>query len=133
MDEICTARSEAQRRCACAGRVKAFAEAESALESANEELIKISGELALLIANKGKEVSAAFSLTEAEKVMNCASWREASRNGTASEEVFGSWCADHGLYKSSDCSRTQAPAYCSSSNNNGLFDIKDLDGAGSDI
>ncbi len=133
MDEICTARSEAQRRCACAGRVKAFAEAESALESANEELIKISGELALLIANKGKEVSAAFSLTEAEKVMNCASWREASHNGTASESEFGSWCADHGLYKTSDCSRTQSPAYCSSSNNNGLFDIKDLDGAGSDI
>lgn len=133
MDEICTARSEAQRRCACAGRVKAFAEAESALESANEELIKISGELALLIANKGKEVSAAFSLTEAEKVMNCASWREASNNGTASDTTFGTWCEDHGLYKSSDCSRTQAPSYCSSSNNNGLFDIKDLDGAGSDI
>ncbi|MBO4480750.1 MAG: hypothetical protein J5742_03985 [Alphaproteobacteria bacterium] len=133
MDEICTARSEAQRRCACAGRVKAFAEAESALESANEELIKISGELALLIANKGKEVSAAFTLTEAEKVMNCASWREASHNGTASEETFGSWCSDHGLYKTSDCSRTQAPSYCSSTNNNGLFDIKDLDGAGSDI
>ena len=40
MDEICTARNEAQRRCACAGRVKAFAEAENALNSANEELIK---------------------------------------------------------------------------------------------
>ena len=73
MDEICTARNVAQRRCACAGRVKAFAEAETALESANEELIKVSGELALLIANKGKDVSDAFQLTEAEQVMNCVS------------------------------------------------------------
>ena len=65
MDEICTARNAAQRRCACAGRVKAFAEAETALETANEELIKVSGELALLIANKGKDVSSAFQLTDA--------------------------------------------------------------------
>lgn len=133
MDEICTARSEAQRRCACAGRVKAFAEAESALESANEELIKISGELALLIANKGKEVSAAFSLTEAEMVMNCASWREASHNGKASRETFGTWCEDHGLYDTNECSVTRSPDYCKSNNNKGLFDISNLDGAGSDI
>lgn len=134
MDEICTARSEAQRRCACAGRVKAFAEAESALESANEELIKISGELALLIANKGKEVSAAFSLTEAEMVMNCASWREASHNGQSSnKEKFGTWCEDHGLYDTNECSVTRVPDYCKSANNKGLFDIANLDGAGSDI
>ena len=138
MDEICTARNQAQRRCACAGRVKAFAEAEDALESANEELIKVSGELALLIANKGKEVSAAFSLTDAEKVMNCASWREASKNGTATESEFGSWCADHGEYGSgssgrSACSNTRAPSYCYSNENQQLFDVSNLDGAGSDI
>ena len=132
MDEICTARNEAQRRCACAGRVKAFAEAENALESANEELIKVSGELALLIANKGKEVSAAFSLTDAEKVMNCASWREVSKNGSATAAEFGTWCEEHGLYTTSDCSRTQAPAYCTNESVYG-FDVKNLDGAGSDI
>ena len=134
MDEICTARNEAQRRCACAGRVKAFAEAEDALESANEELIKVSGELALLIANKGKEVSAAFSLTDAEKVMNCASWREASKNGTATDTEFGTWCADHGEFGSNTtCSKTTAPSYCYENKNNYMFDVSNLDGAGSDI
>ncbi len=133
MDEICTARNEAQRRCACAGRVKAFAESENALEAANEELIKVSGELALLIANKGKEVSAAFSLTDAEKVMNCASWREASKNGTATQAQFGSWCADHGEY-GTQCSELRAPSYCYKGQENKFaFDVGDLDGAGSDI
>ena len=138
MDEICTARNAAQRRCACAGRVKAFAEAEDALESANEELIKVSGELALLIANKGKEVSSAFSLTDAEKVMNCASWREVAHmdtSGTAGvscdESTMKTWCESHGEY--SGCSCTAAPTYCKSTGNNGLFDVADLDGAGSDI
>jgi hypothetical protein len=131
MDEICTARNEAQRRCACAGRVKSFAEAESALESANEELIKISGQLALLIANKGKEVSAAFELTDAEKVMNCVSWRDASQNGT-SDKNFGDWCAEHGLFASGECSYSSAPSYCTNESVYG-FDVKNLDGAGSDI
>jgi hypothetical protein len=131
MDEICTARNEAQRRCACAGRVKAFAEAEDALNSANEELIKISGQLALLIANKGKEVSAAFELTDAEKVMNCVSWREASNNGT-SEKNFGNWCAEHALFASGSCSYSIAPAYCTNESVYG-FDVANLDGAGSDI
>lgn len=133
MDEICTARNAAQRRCACAGRVTAFAAAENALESANEELIKVSGQLALLIANKGKDVSAAFTLTDAEKVMNCASWREASQNGKASDEDFGDWCANHGEFDTSACSKTTAPAYCNSTNNGNLFDVSDLDGSGSDI
>ena len=132
MDEICTARNEAQRRCACAGRVKAFAEAEDALNSANEELIKISGQLALLIANKGKEVSAAFELTEAEKVMNCVSWREASKNKTATAAEFGKWCEEHAIFDSSECSITQAPSYCTNESVYG-FDVKNLDGAGSDI
>ena len=142
MDEICTARNAAQRRCACAGRVKAFAEAEDALESANEELIKISGELALLIANKGKEVSAAFSLTDAEKVMNCASWREVAHldgsNSTyqgysCDEKAMKEWCQSHGEYNTSNCGCSTPPTYCKSASNNGLFDVKDLDGAGSDI
>ena len=150
MDEICTARNEAQRRCACAGRVKAFAEAESQLESANEELIKVSGELALLIANKGKEVSAAFSLTDAEKVMNCASWREVAHtdgyttlSSTTSstgkttkicdETEMTTWCQSHGEYNTSTCNCSTPPTYCKSSGNNGLFDVKNLDGAGSDI
>ena len=132
MDEICTARNAAQRRCACAGRVKAFAEAEAALEQANEELIKVSGELALLIATKGKDVSQAFQLTDAEKVMNCVSWKEASKNGTASEDDFGDWCAEHALYDDT-CSRQSPPSYCEKTGNNFGFDIDDLDGSGSDI
>jgi len=130
MDEICTARNAAQRRCACAGRVTAFAEAEAALETANEELIKASGELALLIANKGKDVSSAFQLTDAEKVMNCVSWREVSKNGSATDAEFGDWCAEHGIFDES-CSVKTAPKYCK--DNSFGFDVANLDGNGSDI
>jgi len=135
MDEICTARNSAQRRCACAGRVKAFAEAETALESANEELIKVSGELALLIANKGKDVSEAFQLTDAEKVMNCVSWQETTQKyGTNSDEAIA-WCNNHSIYgesgnKLSTCAK---PSYCTSSGNNFGFDIANIDGSSSDI
>ncbi len=132
MDEICTARNAAQRRCACAGRVKAFAEAEAALETANEELIKVSGELALLIASNGKDVSDAFKLTDAEKVMNCVSWRDASQNGTIAAKDFGDWCAEHGIFDGS-CSEKSAPSYCSEKGNTFGFDVKNLDGSGSDI
>ncbi len=132
MDEICTARNAAQRRCACAGRVKAFAEAESALESANEELIKVSGELALLVATKGKDVSDAFQLTDAEKVMNCVSWQEASENGTATSDEFGDWCAQHAIFDGT-CSNTTPPSYCKESGNDFGFDVSNLDGSGSDI
>ncbi|MBE6457099.1 MAG: hypothetical protein E7008_04120 [Alphaproteobacteria bacterium] len=134
MDEICTARNAAQRRCACAGRVKAFAEAETALETANEELIKVSGELALLIANKGKDVSEAFQLTDAEKVMNCVSWRDASKYGTATDTEFGDWCAKHGIYDGK-CGPKTAPSYCTpgGEGNTFGFDIQNLDGTGSDI
>ena len=132
MDEICTARNETQRRCACAGRVKSFAAAEDALESANAELLKIAGQVALLNMTKGKEVSAAFSLTDAEKVMNCVSWREASDNGT-NKDNFGEWCAEHGLFSSSDCAYNKEPSYCKSENNGNLFDIGNLDGTSSDI
>ena len=135
MDEICTARNAAQRRCACAGRVKAFAEAETALESANEELIKVSGELALLIANKGKDVSDAFQLTDAEKVMNCVSWQETTQKyGVNSTEAI-KWCNNHSIYGAdgaalSTCSK---PSYCTSTGNNFGFDIANIDGSSSDI
>ncbi|MDR1338018.1 MAG: hypothetical protein LBJ73_03230 [Rickettsiales bacterium] len=131
MDEICTARNAAQRRCACAGRVKAFADAEAKLESANEELIKVSGELALLIATKGKDVSAAFQLTDAEKVMNCVSWQDANKQGTWTSDEANKWCTSHGIYNNSDtCAK---PSYCSASGNNFGFDVTSLNGSGSDI
>ena len=135
MDEICTARNAAQRRCACAGRVKAFAEAEAALETANEELIKVSGELALLIANKGKDVSQAFMLTDAEKVMNCVSWQDAYKDGSWTTGSVDSdaykWCTSHGIYEGAEtCAK---PKYCESSGNNFGFDIDNIDGNSSDI
>ena len=138
MDEICTARNSAQRRCACAGRVRAFAEAETALESANEELIKVAGELALLVANKGKDVSEAFQLTDAEKVMNCVSWQEVTqRYGVSSEEAID-WCYNHSIYGSNGgrVASCAQPAYCSSTGtgaNTFGFDIKNIDGSSSDI
>lgn len=135
MDEICTARNTAQRRCACAGRVKAFAEAETALESANEELIKVSGELALLIANKGKDVSDAFQLTDAEKVMNCVSWQETTQKyGVNSDEAI-KWCNNHSIYlkDGNKLSTCEKPSYCTAGGNNFGFDIKNIDGSSSDI
>lgn len=135
MDEICTARNAAQRRCACAGRVKAFAEAETALESANEELIKVSGELALLIANKGKDVSDAFQLTDAEKVMNCVSWQETIQKYGTNSEAAIKWCNNHSIYgENGDTLTTCAkPKYCDRTGNNFGFDITDIDGSSSDI
>ena len=135
MDEICTARNAAQRRCACAGRVKAFAEAEAALEQANEELIKVSGELALLIATKGKDVSQAFQLTDAEKVMNCVSWKEVTdQYGQSSDEAI-EWCNNHGIYgtNGSALSSCSQPSYCTETGNNFGFDIANIDGNSSDI
>lgn len=135
MDEICTARNAAQRRCACAGRVKAFADAEAKLESANEELIKVSGELALLIATKGKDVSQAFQLTDAEKVMNCVSWKEAYKDGTwttgGTDSDAYKWCTSHGIYSNADT--CPQPDYCKASGNTFGFDVSNLDGSGSDI
>ncbi len=136
MDEICTVRNAAQRRCACAGRVRAFADAEAKLESANEELIKVSGELALLIATKGKDVSSAFTLTEAEKVMNCVSYQDAKEVATTSntrEEDMVAWCQNHMMYDTGKCSYSVQPSYCSPSGNNFGFDVSKLDGSGSDI
>ena len=135
MDEICTARNAAQRRCACAGRVKAFAEAETALESANEELIKVSGELALLVATKGKDISSAFQLTDAEKVMNCVSWQETTNKYGQSSTQAIEWCNNHGIYGSNGATLTSCskPSYCSTSGNNFGFDVANIDGDSSDI
>lgn len=138
MDEICTARNAAQRRCACAGRVKAFAEAEAALETANEELIKVSGELALLVASGGKDVSSAFKLTDAEKVLNCVSWQEVTNQyGTSSTEAQD-WCFSHGYYDGKGKGKLPCsmPDYCKDTGegaNNFGFDVTKLDGTGSDI
>jgi hypothetical protein len=130
MDEICTARSTTKGRCSCAGRATNFLAAEDALEKANEELITLSGQLSLLIATKGKgdDLAAAFSLTDAEKVMNCVSWKEA----TDKEQ----WYKDHPTYTSANSnnlvtSYNNAPYYCS--NNNFGFEIGAIDGSGSDI
>lgn len=149
MDEICTARSASKRRCSCAARVTNFIEAEEALKTANEELIKASGELALLIANKGKDVSDAFQLTDAEKVMNCVSWQDAKRkasaistsrsvteNGkeyTAGDTYMQDWCYAHSIYDNTDCSKDKSPSYCSDSGNNFGFDIANIEGSSSDI
>lgn len=137
MDEICTARNAAQRRCACAGRVKSFAEAEAALEAANEELITVSGQLALLIATKGegKDLSQAFMLTDAEKVMNCVSWQETTtKYGTSSKQAI-EWCANHNIYgqNGANVSTCSQPEYCSSNGNKFGFDLKNIGSDSSDI
>lgn len=140
MDEICTARSDTKGRCSCAGRATNFLEAEEQLEAANEELIKLSGQLSLLIATQGKgdNLASAFSLTDAEKVMNCVSWKETvTKYGTNSTEAIN-WCYLHGIYgtnggKVTSCSK---PDYCSdtgSGANDFGFNIDNMNGATSDI
>ncbi len=138
MDEICTARNDAQGRCSCAARTKAFKSAEDALEKANEELIKVSGELALLIATKGKDVSAAFQLTDAEKIMNCASYAEVVSRGDTDE--ITKWCAEHKEYTGEgntltarDCNANTAPTYCTDMGQVYDFNLSDLGGTSSDI
>ena len=128
MDEICTARSDTKGRCSCAGRATNFLEAEEQLEAANEELIKLSGQLSLLIATKGKgdDLAYAFSLTEAEQVMNCVSFKEASDKNK--------WYEEHPTFDANNnriTNSTTAPSYCT--NNSYGFNIKDIDGSSSDI
>ena len=141
MDEICTARSDAKGRCSCAGRAKNFLAAETALEKANEELIQLSGQLALLISTKGKDVSEAFKLTDAEKVMNCVSYRE---NVSTGKQTEAAWYEEHPTWKNdannSAMQTSGIPYYCNSCEgnnrtncNNFGFDIKNIDGSGSDI
>ena len=136
MDEICTARSDTKGRCSCAGRANNFLAAEEALETANEELIKLSGQLSLLISTKGKgkDLSYAFSLTDAEKVMNCVSYRE---NVLTKKMTDAEWYEEHPTFESNELQKTSGvPPYCSSTGtgaNNFGFDISNIDGASSDI
>lgn len=134
MDEICTARSDTKGRCACAGRATNFLEAEQALERANEELIKLSGQLSLLIATKGqgKDLEAAFSLTDAEKVMNCVSYKENVQTKKMSES---DWYAEHPTVTdtSGNIQTSGLPSYCNESGNSFGFDISRIDGSSSDI
>lgn len=137
MDEICTARSDTKGRCSCAGRATNFLDAEAKLELANEELIKLSGQLSLLLSTKGKgdDLSAAFTLTDAEKVMNCVSWKETiDKYGAGSNEAIN-WCTIHNIYsngaKVTTCSK---PDYCE--NNTFGFSVdalSDVSGSSSDI
>lgn len=139
MDEICTARNEAQGRCACAARTKSFAAAEAALETANEELITVSGQLALLLATKGKEVTSAFTLTDAEKVMNCASWFETQ--STKSKADLEKWCTAHMEYTTDDSGNitastactTTGPTYCKDGAFGSDFKLSNLNGSSSEI
>ena len=133
MDEICGARSDTKGRCSCAGRATNFLSAETALEKANEELIKLSGQLSLLIATKGKgdDLAAAFSLTDAEKVMNCVSYKENVQAGKMSD---ADWYDEHPTVSANGTKVTSGlPEYCESGKNNFGFDIKNIDGSSSDI
>ena len=138
MDEICTARSDTKGRCACAGRVNNFLDAEEQLETANEELIKLSGQLSLLIATKGKgkDLSSAFSLTEAEQVMNCVSWQETvDKYGKTSSEAIN-WCTIHNIYGSNGgtVSSCDQPSYCTNNSFGfNITDLSDIKGSSSDI
>jgi uncharacterized repeat protein (TIGR02543 family) len=139
MDEICTARSTAKGRCSCAGRAVNFLAAEEALQKANEELITLSGQLSLLISTKGKgdEIAAAFSLTEAEQVMNCVSYQEAIDTYGDNTEGMQKWCKSHNLISSDSTAQTcSVPKYCTENNygfslNN--FNAAELAGSSSDI
>ena len=140
MDEICTARSAAKGRCSCAGRAVNFLAAEEALQKANEELITLSGQLSLLISTKGKgdEIAAAFTLTEAEQVMNCVSWQEAYdalKSGQVTDNNYmNNWCTNHGM-NYSNCANT-APEYCSKNNYGFKLDNltnQNITGSSSDI
>lgn len=134
MDEICTARSDTKGRCSCAGRANNFLEAEEQLEAANEELIKLSGQLSLLISTKGKgkDLAAAFSLTDAEKVMNCVSYKE---NVQTKKMAESDWYAAHPTVtdKSGSIQTSGMPSYCNQSGNSFGFDINNIDGSSSDI
>ena len=132
MDEICTARSDTKGRCSCAGRANNFLEAEDQLEAANEELIKLSGQLSLLIATKGKgdDLAYAFSLTDAEKVMNCVSYKENVQTGKMSDK---DWYEEHPTIVNNSPQTSGVPSYCQDSGNSFGFDIKNIDGSSSDI
>ncbi|MCL1891839.1 MAG: hypothetical protein FWF97_00890 [Alphaproteobacteria bacterium] len=136
MDEICTARNPGQRRCACAGRVKTFSNVEAQLQQAKEDLLKVSGQLSMLIMTRGKSMNEAFQLTDAEKTLNCVSWRDAKTTG----QNMTDWCNNHMMGQtagySETCNATTPPSYCT----NGALGLNSfnefmsvLNGADSDI
>ena len=135
MDEICTARSDTKGRCSCAGRATNFLDAETALEKANEELIQLSGQLALLVATKGKDVSEAFKLTDAEKVMNCVSWKDMNEQYGSNSEEAQKWCASHGIYDGNGNGKNPCgkPDYCTNDAITEGFNLDNLNGSSSDI
>ena len=86
MDEICTVRRPGQRRCACAGRVRTFNDVEHQLIHARETLLRVSGEISLMILTRGESIHSAFELSDAEISLQCVSFRDMIRQsggGTA--------------------------------------------------
>jgi hypothetical protein len=96
MDEICTVRRPGQRRCACAGRVRTFNDVEHQLISARETLLRVSGELSLIMITRGESIQAAFELTDAERSINCVSFRDLVRSG-ASQTAINEWCQSRNM------------------------------------
>jgi hypothetical protein len=136
MDEICTARSPGQRRCACAGRVKTFNTVEATLQTAKEDLLKVSGELSLLIATKGESIHSAFELTDAEKSLNCVSFRDEKKRqaGSSSSTSMKAWCDAHLMLDTPAC-ETSMSAVCNQLYGQGTGNdwMSILNGADSDI
>lgn len=135
MDEICTARNPGQRRCACAARVVTFNAAEITLQKSREDLLRVMGELALIISSKGEDISHAFRLTDAEKALNCVSWRDAVMGNTKEE-----WCkANTLLAQTTNCANYRGdPPFVSEYCKNNDFGwgsdwMKTLNGADSSI
>ncbi|MDR3208386.1 MAG: hypothetical protein LBT45_00895 [Rickettsiales bacterium] len=133
MDEICTARNPGQRRCACAGRVKTFNTVEATLQTAKEDLLKVSGELSLLIASKGESIHSAFELTDAEKSLNCVSFRDEKKRLGANASMKA-WCDAHLMLDTASC-ESSMNSTCNTLYGNGTGDawMNILNGADSDI
>ncbi|MDR1071696.1 MAG: hypothetical protein LBL21_03580 [Rickettsiales bacterium] len=134
MDEICTARNPGQRRCACAGRVKTFNSVEATLQTAKEDLLKVSGELSLMIAAKGESIHSAFELTDAEKSLNCVSYRDEKKRLGGSSANMKAWCDAHMMLETNACTTTMT-ATCTGLYGGATDDdwMKILNGADSDI
>ena len=145
MDEICTARVPGQRRCACAGRIKTFNQVEATLQTAKEDLLRVSGELSMLIMTKGESIRSAFELTDAEISLNCVSYRDMMKGSTGNNSTnsgglntMQQWCKDHLMTNAAgdswDCSArmtTTCNAMYGQGSGNAWMDI--LNGADSDI
>ena len=76
-------------------------------------------------------------LTDAEKVMNCVSWKEVtSKYGQNSEEAIA-WCSNHNFYNNGAAvTSCTMPSYCqdnTAGGNNFGFNIDNIEGSSSDI